>query len=435
MGFFSFGPTNNVTFAGDLSGTDSSQTVIGLQNKPIQSETPDVGDIWKYSTTVVTTGQWRHVPETTGGVLTLGGNVTGSSDNNTVVKILNIPLQTGTVTDGDIWKYSTTVVTTGQWRHEPESAGGITLTGDVTGPPGTNLLAKIQTHPVQTGTPSEGDFWHYENNGWQHSPYPLLANNTVIPTMTDDKVINATYNPINNSVYVIGFNKTIKVDLVAKTYLILDDRMDWSANLPAHRSCYCPIDNNVYYSYYASSLYSGMRISLTDVIALFSSGNVFELMYSPSTKMIYYFTTDGVLKQYDPSTHLSVPNTSSLARTGIYRVLELTTAMSLIGTKVISQTSPTQWNCYALDGSNSYSVTMGSSADSKTYSVGPYFVIIAPLSATIPGVTIINQESGTKVNSSPLLATYHVNGISYDPRTNYLYLSLDQIDPRSDELV
>ena len=72
---------NGVTFAGDISGTDTSQTVVAIQNRAIGTGTPNDGDILKWNATAT---EWQAQPLNIGS-FSAGGDLTGSDTSQQVI--------------------------------------------------------------------------------------------------------------------------------------------------------------------------------------------------------------------------------------------------------------------------------------------------------------------------------------------------------------
>jgi hypothetical protein len=85
---------------GDLSGSSSSQQVIGLQSKPIDGGPTD-GNVLKYS---ASSGKWEPTPLPMG-AFAAGGDLSGTSSSQQVIGLQSKPIDGGP-TDGDALQYS-----------------------------------------------------------------------------------------------------------------------------------------------------------------------------------------------------------------------------------------------------------------------------------------------------------------------------------------
>jgi len=103
---------------GDLSGSNSSQTVIGLRSNPIASQTLN-GSTDGYALTWDNTdGYWRASPAT----FTPGGDLSGNSVSQTVIGLRSNPIASQTLngsTDGYALTWDNA---DGYWRASPVSA-------------------------------------------------------------------------------------------------------------------------------------------------------------------------------------------------------------------------------------------------------------------------------------------------------------------------
>jgi hypothetical protein len=89
-------PTSgSFTAGGDLSGSSTNQTVIGLQTVPVSNTTPTNGQILTYTTSGG--GKWEPQSGGGGGGFTAGGDLSGSSTDQTVVAIQGNPVNSTTL--------------------------------------------------------------------------------------------------------------------------------------------------------------------------------------------------------------------------------------------------------------------------------------------------------------------------------------------------
>jgi len=113
---------------GDLSGTNVSQTVIGIQGHPVSATVPTTGQVLEWNGSA-----WAPTTFTT----TLAGDVTGSIGANTVASIQGVVIS-GTPAAGYVLEATSAIAAS--WQ---APSGDITLAGDVTGAANANTVAKI----------------------------------------------------------------------------------------------------------------------------------------------------------------------------------------------------------------------------------------------------------------------------------------------------
>ena len=417
MGFFSFGPTNNITFGNDLSGTDSGQTAIRLQNIPIDASVPTVGDIWKYTSTEV---GWIHTAEATGTPTGLSGDVTNSSDDNVVIRLQNHMVRPGTPLEGDTFKYAVDI---DQWNHAPQTTvTSPSLAGDVHSTGGATTIEKIQGVTIQTGTPSSGDFLQCINSDWKHQEFPPLGNNlygNYSGYVSTGYVGVIVYCPTNNSLYLFGQYGFQRFDLTTKVTSNVGVGDD---TLYVYRMVYCPVDDCIYYTSRYSSVVHFSKLSCsTGVNTVINNESALDIMYSPSTQCIYYFKygSPTVLRVYNPITLSFGTNVSTPWSWAPW----LGTTMNLTGTQIAVKDSNLV-RYYSLDFTSQGTTTVtGGNVTMRCYSAGPcYLVSISTI------LFIINQSTGALINtlSTPWI-TNLIIGAVYDSRTGLMYISLDAV--------
>jgi len=120
-----YGPPINETAGGDLSGLYPSPTVVGLQNNPVESGFLGLAQDGYVLTWNNFNRQWEALPSTGGsGGFTAGGDLSGSSINQTVIGLQNNPILAGTLGAGQTGYVLTWDGT--EWEAEP-SAGSFSL--------------------------------------------------------------------------------------------------------------------------------------------------------------------------------------------------------------------------------------------------------------------------------------------------------------------
>jgi hypothetical protein len=82
--------TSGFTAGGDLSGSSTSQTVIGLRGNTLSSATPTNGQALSWNAVTI---QWE--PTSISGTFTAGGDLSGSSTDQTVIKINGTAVPSG----------------------------------------------------------------------------------------------------------------------------------------------------------------------------------------------------------------------------------------------------------------------------------------------------------------------------------------------------
>ena len=91
--------------SGDLSGSSTNQTVIGIQGKAISTTSPTDGQLLTW---VAADNKWEPKPAPSG--FTAGGDLSGTSTNQTVAKIDGKPINVSSINQGDIISYNGTTL-------------------------------------------------------------------------------------------------------------------------------------------------------------------------------------------------------------------------------------------------------------------------------------------------------------------------------------
>ena len=128
-----FSPSDHVTISGDVIGSTLASTVAAMRGRTISPNAPTDQQVLTW---VASNSDWE--PTTP----TLGGDVTGNYESNTVSKIQGVAIS-GTPSAGYVLE--ATSPTAASWQ---APSGDITLTGDVTGTATANILLAIDGYTL-----------------------------------------------------------------------------------------------------------------------------------------------------------------------------------------------------------------------------------------------------------------------------------------------
>lgn len=159
-----------VTFAGDLSGNTSTQTVTGIRGFNVLATTPT-------STQVLTFDGTNWAPAAAASGFTAGGDLSGSSSSQTVIRIQNTPVVFTAPTAGQVLTYVAS--TTNAWV-PTDPASGFTAGGDLTGSSSSQTVVAIRNIPVSSTPPQDGYALTYNLAGTDLR-YRFLDHRTIIP--------------------------------------------------------------------------------------------------------------------------------------------------------------------------------------------------------------------------------------------------------------
>ena len=162
----------STSLTGDVTGTLAATTVVGLQNRPLVATAPTDGQTLVYNAFF---GQWA--PKTPAAAPTLlAGDVTGSLTTATVAGLQNRPLAATAPADGQTLVYSALF---GQWAPKTPAAALTPLAGDVTGTLPAATVVGLQNRPLAATAPADGQTLVYSASTAQWTPAYTQRFNTV----------------------------------------------------------------------------------------------------------------------------------------------------------------------------------------------------------------------------------------------------------------
>ena len=141
-----------LSFSGDLSGNTSSQTVIGLQGSPVSPIAPTDGYVltWDQSD-----GYWLPAPTPTQELITFAGDISGTETSQTVTGLQNFPIFPIAPTDGYVLTWDSA---DGYWLPAMIPAvPPIDFTGDLFGSDTNQIVVGLQGLPISPVPPADGE--------------------------------------------------------------------------------------------------------------------------------------------------------------------------------------------------------------------------------------------------------------------------------------
>lgn len=189
------GGGSDVTFSGDLSGSDIVQAVIGLRGRPLANTAPTTGQnlAWNGSA-------WA--PSSTVNI-TFAGDLSGSASTQTVIRLQSRSVSSSAPSTNDVlgWNGST-------WTPTALTAGG-----DLSGSLGSANVIKLQGRAVSTSSPAVGQALVWGGSSWA----PSSSSNTITDTIVS--ISNADYSVVtanlNTIVFMSGLSANRTVTLPA----------------------------------------------------------------------------------------------------------------------------------------------------------------------------------------------------------------------------
>ena len=155
------------TFAagGDLSGTGSNQTVIGLQTRPVASTAPNTNDVLTWSGS-----SWAPSPAPSG--FSAAGDLSGTPTNQRVVGLQGIRLDNTTPNVGDAFIYNGSFLT---------PAATFFASHDLSGNRTSQTVIGLQGRSLLSTAPNSGDVVTWNGSAWAPAPSAGGGATAVLP--------------------------------------------------------------------------------------------------------------------------------------------------------------------------------------------------------------------------------------------------------------
>lgn len=168
-------PALGFTANGDLSGTSTSQTVVGFRGRSISIAAPSPGQFYVWNGS-----QWapQNAPS---GSFSAGGDLTGTPTNQTVVAIQGISVASVAISNG----YVLTATGTANAEFQPFP---VTISGDLGGTLASQTVEKLQGTALSNTPPTTNQYLQY--NGTEWVPYTLTLGGDVTGSPTSNTVSN-----------------------------------------------------------------------------------------------------------------------------------------------------------------------------------------------------------------------------------------------------
>jgi hypothetical protein len=162
-----FGNIQIIDLAGDLGGSHTSPQVIGLRGIPISSTAPTSGQVLAYNGSA-----WTPIPPDIAlGAFQADGDLSGSNITQTVIGLQNRSVSGTLPNDGYILTWSDM---NNAW--EPQAAPvGFSAGGDLSGTESSQTVIKLQNRSVLSTAPDDGYIltWSDMDNAWGPAAPPV----------------------------------------------------------------------------------------------------------------------------------------------------------------------------------------------------------------------------------------------------------------------
>lgn len=179
------GGGSSVIFGGDLFGTNTSQTVVGIRGILVSSTAPTTNQILQYLG-----GQWTPAaPPITFGA---GGDLSGNNISQTVIGIHGVPVSSTTPTPGQLLEFNGT-------QYIPT-----TLAGDITGTISSNIVSKLHGVILSATAPVQSAVLVYDTSGAQYDIRQLTLDD-IAPSFTINSFTGGSTVEIGSIVSPVSF--------------------------------------------------------------------------------------------------------------------------------------------------------------------------------------------------------------------------------------
>lgn len=198
------GPSASDGFApaGDLTGNELTQTVIGLQGRSVSSAAPAGGQVLKWDATA---SAW--VPGTDSG-FAAGGDLTGNATSQTVVGIQGRSVSSTAPADGEVLKWNATATA---WA--PSADSGFSAGGDLSGNSLSQTVVGLQGHAVSVTVPNSGEVLKWNGTAWEPATDAgFSASGDLSGSASSQTVVGLQGHPVSSSSpssgYVLAWDST-----------------------------------------------------------------------------------------------------------------------------------------------------------------------------------------------------------------------------------
>jgi hypothetical protein len=157
---------------GDLSGSDTNQTVIGLQNRPVSSTAPTLNQVLEWNGS-----EWVPGAGGGGGGFTPGGDLSGNSTNQIVIGIQSVSISSTPPSAGQVL----TAISPSAANWETPGSG-FTAGGDLSGSNTDQTVIAIQGNPVSSSAPSTNQVFVWTGSSW----IPTTLSASQLPSLSGD---------------------------------------------------------------------------------------------------------------------------------------------------------------------------------------------------------------------------------------------------------
>ena len=208
--------TDGFTAAGDLFGNASTQKVIAIQGRAVASTAPTNGQVLSWSS-----GLTAWVPTNTGsGTFLAGGDLSGTDSSQQVVGLQNRPLLATAPTNGQaiVWDGSA-------WA--PGSvAASVTFAGDLSGNTSTQTVTGIRGFNVLATTPTIDQVLTFNGTNWAPAPAPtgFTAGGDLVGSSSLQTVIAIRSRSVSTTPPQDGYALTYNAAIPVLEYKFIDHK-------------------------------------------------------------------------------------------------------------------------------------------------------------------------------------------------------------------
>lgn len=212
------------TAGGDLSGTSSNQTVIRLRTVPVSATSPTTNQVLEYDGSAWAPADLPTIPSSLPPNGSAGGDLTSTYPNPTVAAIQGTPVSGTGPTTNQVLEYNGSAWAPANLPSSLPPTGS--ASGDLSGTYPNPTVVKLQNIDISSNTPDDGYVLTYEVSSTSWKPLPSAGGGGDGTTISITAV-SAPYSALSTDVFIAvatgGGTITLEASPVIGRILTIND--------------------------------------------------------------------------------------------------------------------------------------------------------------------------------------------------------------------